>query len=90
MTTLVLNGSFPSGHAMRSMFFGVFIAVVLGARGGWVARVGPPLGILVACLFGWTRIYLGYHWLSDVIAGQILGAALALFVARLVVRQQYS
>ena len=90
LTTLVLNGSFPSGHAMRSAFFCVFLGVVLAKRGGWPARIGPALCVVVALLFGFTRIYLGYHWFSDVIAGLVLGGSLALFVAPLVVRREGS
>lgn len=81
LTTLVLRGAYPSGHAMRSAFFCVFVAVLLAARGGWAARIGPLAVVIVAFFCGFTRIYLGDHWLSDVVAGMILGASFAMVVA---------
>lgn len=75
---LTLAGSFPSGHAIRSAFLCVFGAVLLAHRGRTADRVAAVglvgLGILL-CL---SRVYLGEHWLSDVVAGGILGASLAL------------
>lgn len=77
-----LSGSFPSGHAMRGGFLCTFLAAALLRSGnGVVARVGPWGLALLAMLVGFSRIYLGYHWLSDVVAGLVLGAALALLVA---------
>jgi cation-transporting ATPase E len=90
LATLILRGSFPSGHAMRTAFFCALVAVWLLSRGGWLARIGPAVGVVVALLGGFTRIYLGYHWLSDVVGGLILGASLAIFVAPLIVRSEES
>ncbi len=72
--------SFPSGHAMLS-------AVTYLTLGALIARTqerrrlrGYVLGgaILVTLLIGLTRIYLGVHWPTDVLAGWCLGAAWAL------------
>jgi undecaprenyl-diphosphatase len=74
-----LNPSFPSGHALLS-------AVVYLTLGAMLARASDNhrlrayfLGVamLVAVLVGFTRIYLGVHWTSDVLAGWSLGAAWA-------------
>jgi membrane-associated phospholipid phosphatase len=82
LTGVVLNGSFPSGHAMRSAFFFVFLATLVGRNGPIRDRFGQlsVLAIQVACVLaavalGFSRIYLGYHWPSDVLAGLILGAS---------------
>ncbi|ANP48043.1 hypothetical protein ATE48_11595 [Candidatus Viadribacter manganicus] len=72
--------SFPSGHAMLS-------AVTYLTLGALIARTqekrwlrGYVLGgaILVTLLIGLTRVYLGVHWPTDVLAGWCLGAAWAL------------
>lgn len=81
LATLVLQGSFPSGHAMRSAFFCAFVAGLLRTRGGPFGWIGPAVCVVVALLCGFTRIYLGYHWFSDVAAGLILGASLGLYAA---------
>lgn len=81
LLTLELDGTFPSGHAIRSGFFGAFVAVLLLRRGGAAGRLGAAVAGLVALVFGLTRVYLGFHWLSDVMAGLTLGASGAVFVA---------
>lgn len=78
--------SFPSGHAtMATIFF--------GAAGMALARLVPHpagrLGILLAAALlilavALSRVYLGVHWLSDVLAGILLGVvwlAVCLMVA---------
>lgn len=69
--------SFPSGHAARA----VLLAVLLAAWGpAWAA----PLAIVWAPLVSLARVALGVHYLSDVIAGALLGlgaAALAVTVS---------
>jgi undecaprenyl-diphosphatase len=70
---LEASRSFPSGHAAGMAAATGLLAYLLirGTRRlGWVL-LGPLFG--VALLVGWTRIYLGAHWLSDVIAGWVFG-----------------
>ena len=66
--------SFPSGHATGSaaFFSGTTLAAwrLFGTRAGWV--VGVPAVTLVIGI-GFSRVYLGVHWPSDVIAGYALG-----------------
>jgi membrane-associated phospholipid phosphatase len=69
--------AFPSGHTLKgTVFFGLVGGLLLmHCRSAWsravvlTATVGMALGI------GLSRVYLGYHWLTDVMAGWSLGIA---------------
>jgi undecaprenyl-diphosphatase len=74
--------SFPSGHSMNSLVFYLAIALII-----W-ARAKPPAGsiaviaaFVIAISVGFSRIYLGYHYLSDVVGGYAAGLAWLLVVA---------
>lgn len=66
--------SFPSGHSMNSFVFYVGLAavvwLVVGRRAGITTLVG---GLLIVLLVGLSRIYLGYHYVSDVLGGYAAG-----------------
>ncbi len=75
-----LNASFPSGHALLSTVFYLTVAVLMTRafpRRGLKLYV-LSIGILFALLVGLTRVYLGAHWASDVLAGWCVGAAWAM------------
>lgn len=82
-----LNGTYPSGHALRTAFFFCFLALLLWYGGG-IARRLVALGLIpLIFFFGFTRLYIGDHWLSDVVGGLLLGAAIALVAAPPMVRR---
>jgi undecaprenyl-diphosphatase len=63
------NSSFPSSHAANAFA----LAWVLGAR--W--RRGIPVFLALALLVAFSRIYLNRHFLSDVVAGALIGVICA-------------
>jgi undecaprenyl-diphosphatase len=74
--TETLGPSFPSGHATAAAAFYAAAALVLGrgvGKHGRALLAGAATGIAVAVAC--TRVLLDVHWLSDVIAGLVLGWA---------------
>ncbi|MGW2182146.1 phosphatase PAP2 family protein [Streptomyces sp. NPDC001732] len=73
--------AFPSGHAMTATVSCGLLLWLLRRHG---AGAGPWwAALVVACVsvigVGFTRLYLGVHWMSDVLGGWLLGAALVGF-----------
>ena len=72
--------AFPSGHATSAAATYLTLGV-LAARGQARARARVylrSLGVLLTLAIGLSRVYLGTHWPTDVLAGWILGASWAL------------
>ncbi|WP_297515505.1 phosphatase PAP2 family protein [uncultured Caulobacter sp.] len=88
-----VNASFPSGHAMLSAV--VFLTLgVLAARFAERRRVkvlAVASAVLLSLLVGASRVYLGVHWASDVLAGWCVGAAwaMACWLAAFVVKRRF-
>jgi undecaprenyl-diphosphatase len=79
------DGSFPSGHAAGSFCVAAFIAVVvpsLQADARWRGRAIGALAVVLAGFIGFSRVYLGAHFPSDVTAGALLGGATGAMAGR--------
>jgi undecaprenyl-diphosphatase len=71
--------SFPSGHAMSSMVFVAALVILMwGSRWRWLIMA---MGGVFVVTIGWTRVYLGVHYPSDIIAGWMMAIAWAVLVS---------
>ena len=65
--------SFPSGHALGSMVLYGFLAYVLARHYPKYSRIIYILAAIAITAIGLSRLYLGVHWPTDVIAGYGIG-----------------
>jgi undecaprenyl-diphosphatase len=74
---------FPSGHAMSSMtLVAALVILTWGSRWRWLVLM---VGVIFVLVIGWTRLYLGVHYPSDILAGWMASIAWAVGVS-LVIR----
>jgi membrane-associated phospholipid phosphatase len=73
---IIKTPSFPSGHTLHfAVFYGFLIFVVaINYKPSWQRNVLVVALAIPIALVGLSRIYLGEHWLSDVIGGYLVGA----------------
>jgi len=67
--------SFPSSQVVNMFTLATLWAGFFG-KSGWVA-------FLIATWVGWTRIYLGVHYPSDVLGGMLIGVSMGLLALKL-------
>jgi undecaprenyl-diphosphatase len=79
--TYTRGASYPSGHALTAVVIFTMLAYIIWQR--TTSRAAHLLVILgwlgLILLVGWSRIYLGVHYPSDVAGGYLLGLLWALF-----------
>lgn len=78
--------SFPSGHSLNALVIVGILAYLLirhfWDRSWWLKVLIIVLAAVYAISMGLTRVYLGHHWLTDVLAAWVLGLAwLAVVIA---------
>ncbi|MET9929369.1 MULTISPECIES: phosphatase PAP2 family protein [unclassified Streptomyces] len=75
--------AFPSGHAMTAAVSCGLLLWLLRLYGAGPALWAGAVAVAVVSVIGVavTRVYLGVHWLTDVVGGVLLGVAVVAFTA---------
>ncbi|WP_017318632.1 phosphatase PAP2 family protein [Mastigocladopsis repens] len=74
-----LDFSFPSGHSMTSMtLVAALVILTWGSIWCWLVLI---VGSAFVLAIGWTRLYLGVHFPSDILAGWMVSIAWAIGVS---------
>jgi undecaprenyl-diphosphatase len=72
-----VGSAYPSGHTAYSVTFVACATILVRAGMGWAVRsAAVTIAIVVVVVVGATRVYLGAHYLTDVIGGAALGVAI--------------
>lgn len=74
--------SFPSGHAMinSAMYTMLSICVYRNIKNKKIRYTLVPIFLIYPFIIGMTRVYLGVHYITDVIAGWLLGISITFIV----------
>ncbi|WP_417688669.1 VTT domain-containing protein [Roseibium sp.] len=69
--------SFPSGHAtLNTVLFGICAVLIAHDRSRWVKAGIFSVAATYILAMGFSRVYLGAHWASDVLAGLLFGTGM--------------
>ncbi|MEP1187447.1 MAG: bifunctional DedA family/phosphatase PAP2 family protein, partial [Roseibium sp.] len=69
--------SFPSGHAtLNAVLFGICAVLIVHDLSRWAKASVFTVTAAYVITIGFSRIYLGAHWMSDVLAGLLFGTAM--------------
>jgi len=84
------NFSYPSGHMTRTAFLltVLTLCILFSKRHPLNKLILTGIFISLGCLMAFTRVYLGEHWLSDVLGGGLLGLSAGLFSSALIISKR--
>jgi len=71
-----VDSSFPSGHAAAAAcYIAMAVVVFWHTRNRWIRALAVVVAVATPIIVGAARMYRGMHYLTDVVAGVLLGAA---------------
>ena len=74
--TVDLSPAFPSGHTLNAtVFYGLVGLIAIRRPGRWALTYVIAAWLTLIGVIGLSRVYLGYHWMTDVMAGWLTGVA---------------
>lgn len=82
------GSSYPSGHVSRTAFWVVFLLVLISLKQPKHKTLIRVFLVLLFALMLISRVYLGEHWMSDVLGGLLLGGSFGLFPALLFIAKR--
>jgi membrane-associated phospholipid phosphatase len=69
-----VDSSYPSGHMAAAVAYSAIIVVVFWhTRRRWIRVIAAAVGVIIPLCVGFSRVYRGMHYFSDVICGALLG-----------------
>ncbi|HEX4982730.1 MAG TPA: phosphatase PAP2 family protein, partial [Ilumatobacteraceae bacterium] len=84
-----VDTGFPSGHAAAAACYAAIVIVVFWhTRKRWIRALAVVFAAAVPIIVGVARMYRGMHYLTDVIAGVLLGAASVVLVTLILCRAE--
>ena len=75
------GSSFPSGHTLTTAAFSTAAALCVARIWPWAGTLAMALAVLWTGLVAVSRLVLGVHWPSDVLAAMCLGAFIPLLIS---------